>query len=507
MKILFIDPTLSENERCNIGLGYLSGVLLNEGHDVKVINYANNMDWINSNIRDFHPDIIGFSIKSSVPYQAAEIADKMDRGKSYVICGGSHIIIDGYNFMKENPHFDLAACGESEDTILEIINFLNGTKRLEDIKGIVARTSDGELLVTESLGILKDLDRLPMPNYTTFDFYSPFPKLKRFDYFKDSIADYYMITSRGCPYKCTYCNAPQTLGHRWRVRSLDTIISEIRHVKKTYKNVDFINIADDNFTLDKKRAKKILREIIDKNLNIKWKLPNGVRADKLDDELVGLMKESGCVSIMLGVESGSPEVFNRIKKGETIEDVAAAAKLVKKYGIRLVGSFIIGLPYSNYKRDMETVRFAKRLQFDRTIFNLLVPYATTEAYRILVNDLDAKFLHDWRDTPIQFHDRKPFCAFETPDYLEKERILAYMKANLAFYNYDFIRNRYQSKLSPLRLLNLLWIVMRYDTVNLPNHLQRMGILFFRALKRRYRRLFLQAQTGIDDSNIRGDRVG
>lgn len=489
MNILFIDPFLSRESRVNIGLGYLSAILINAGHNVKVINYAQDMNWVNKNVKEMDADIIGLSLKSGVPGQAIEIANNIERKEgSIIICGGPYITVNGEEFVKSNTCFDFAVYGEAEETILEIIDYVKGEKDLRDIRGIIGRNGDG-VFRTEDRGYTQDLDALPFPDYKVFDIYSPGEPDDKRESHSEYVVDYFIISSRGCPYGCIFCNAPTVLGKKWRARSIENVIEEIIHIRDSYTTIERFNLGDDNFTLKKERAKDFCRALIDKGLDITWRLPNGIRADKVDDELVSLMKQSGCESIMFGVETGSPDVFKTINKGEDLEDVEKGVSIVKKHGIKLVGSFIIGLPNSTYERDMESVRFAKRVGIDHAKFHLFAPYIKTKAYEMILNDSNARVLHDLENTPIFFQDGKPFCAIETTDYPKKDRIMAYMKANLAFYNYAFIRDYDMKSLSPVRLKNLIAVIIQYDPENIFKHFFHINKLTFEAVRRRARRYF------------------
>jgi hypothetical protein len=142
-------------------------------------------------------------------------------------------------------------------------------------------------------------------------------------------------------------------------------------------------VLDDNFTLNIERAKKICRELIDRKLKLLWYCHNGIRADRIDQELAVLMKKAGCTSIAFGIESGNPETFDSIKKGEPLSAVVNSVKVAKKAGIKAVGYFIIGLPGETLEKFIETVRFQRSLKLDDYVYNMLIPYPKTEAWDIV----------------------------------------------------------------------------------------------------------------------------
>lgn len=414
MKIVFID-TKGYSDCLNTGLGYLSAALKKKGHEISVIDFNNKKGDEDSRIMATKDaDIIGFSIKSATLKSAVEAAAKTKQinKKALMIAGGPHITIDGYSFMKEHDVFDIAVIGEGESTICEIA----GGKKPEKISGIIFRNGR-KITPNTRKEWIKNLDGLTFPDYDSFDSVG------------GKIGSYPLVTSRGCPYNCTYCSVGDVIGKRWRARSPENIIKELFHAKEHYKSNEF-RILDDDFTLDMNRAKKLCQMMIDEKLGMKWLCPNGIRADRLDAELLELMKESGCYSISLGIESLAPDVFEKINKGESLEDIRNAVRNAKKAGIRVEGFFIIGLPGSTYKKDKQSIKEAKKLKLDAASWGILVPYPGTKVWEWLASNKDARILKDWKEG---FHlGIKPEPVFETKDYTASERLKAYYLANMNF---------------------------------------------------------------------------
>lgn len=473
MNVILLDPHMRKNGG-NVGLGYLSSVLLEKGHRVRVIGADKELDKINQTIKEMDADIIGFSIRSNDTKQISEIAARVKKkSKALLICGGAHITMNGYSFLEENPCFDLGVIGEGEETIVDIIDFIKGEIKIRDIKGIIGR-DNRELFQTEKRIFIKDLDRLPYPAYNVFDIYS------------NGISEYGMITSRGCPYGCTYCNGPNVMGKRWRYRSADNIIEEFIQVKKSYgKKTKWVDIFDDNFTLDLKRAKELCRSLIDKKLDLQWRLPNGIRADKIDDELAALMMEAGCRIVHVGIESGCRDVFDSINKGETLEDIERGVKHLKKHGIKTDASFIIGLPNSNYWRDMKSIDFAKKLKLNITCFHIFFPFKHTKAYDMAYQQKGVRVLRTGNETAAEFWSGKPYSVFDTESYPEKERIKVFMKGNLRFHDYLFTRDFSKSPYAVERLFTLIKIIFQYDPVFIPVHIFRLIKKFITSVGRRF----------------------
>lgn len=321
----------------NTGIGYLAAYLKRyfDATEVKVFDFNNNgrdMDARISEISAF--DVIGFSMKSFTRESALKIARRVKTDKNILIAGGPHITLDGVNFLKENSIFDYGVSGEGELTLQLLLQAIADKKEVSGIKGLVYR-SGKNVVSTGQSARGKELDTLPYPDYTAFDSLDD-----------GRILNYPLVTSRGCPYLCTYCCVKDVMGKQWFARSVDNIMGELTQAKELYGFESF-NIQDDNFSLDVERAKAFCDTMIEKDLKMTWSCPNGIRADKLDDELMGKMHRAGCFAVAMGIESGVEEEFNAIKKGEELSDIVNAVELAKKNKIWVFGNFIIGLPHSN----------------------------------------------------------------------------------------------------------------------------------------------------------------
>ncbi len=416
IKLVLIDPK-GVWEGLNNGLAYIAASVRN-GHSVRVIDFVNkpkgNLSERLQIARD--ADFIGVSVKSFTMIESVMIAAKAREinPEAKIIAGGPHIIVDGINFMKDNQVFDFAVSGEAEVTFKEILS-----KRAEDVPGVIYRTGN-ELKQNPNREWITNLDSLTFPCYDDFDSVSVNGKIH-------PIENWPLVTSRGCPYSCTYCNVGRVIGKKFRARSAKNIIEELKYAKKKYGNREF-KVLDDNFTLQMDRAKDICQLLVEEKLGMKWSCPNGIRADRLDEELCRLMKESGCYSISIGVESGDTAVFDRIKKGEKLSGIERGIRTAQAAGIKVHGFFIIGLPGSTYKADMRSVAFAKRLGISAS-WGILVPYPGTEVWEQINADKNARILRDWKEG---FHiGARPKPVFDTKDYTAEERVQAYYKANLS----------------------------------------------------------------------------
>ncbi|MFB3905300.1 MAG: radical SAM protein [Acidobacteriota bacterium] len=410
MRIVLVDPP-GVRRGLNTGYGYLCAALKKEGHIVEVIDFANRPGEAKKRMQQARgSDLIGFSIKSSTLNKTLQLA-RMTHGER-LIAGGPHIALDGKRFMEENPQFDLCVMGEGEEAVVSIA-------RGDDYRAI-----DGTLFRDNSRVTgtgcrrwIENLDDLPFPEYSCFDSVRE----------KRTIQNYPIVTSRGCPYRCTFCSVPQVTGRRWRARSPENVVAELLQAKDRYGSREF-KVLDDNFTLDVARAKDICRLLLGKRTDMTWSCANGIRADRVDEELLGLMRASGCESISIGIESADPAVLSQTRKGEELEHIRRTVELARKKGIRVQGFFIIGLTGSTYESDKRSLEFAKAVGLDEASWGLLVPYPGTELWDQFRSDRSVRFLRDWKEG---FHlGANPKPVFETRDYPAWKKLKAYYLFNL-----------------------------------------------------------------------------
>ena len=364
----------------------------------------------------------------------------------------------GKNFMRETPAFDFAFQGEAEQSLPF---FINGMPR-DKIPGLISRNE----AINNKSERVEELDSLPFPAYEQFDSVS------------EHISNYPLVTSRGCPYNCTFCCVKKVIGRKWIARSVPNIIEELLYVKKNF-GVGFFNIQDDNFSMDINRAKEFCETLLKKNFTFTWSCPNGVRADRLDEELLKLMKRAGCHAFAIGIESSNEEEFNSIKKGETFEQVTWAAQKAREIGMEIYGNFIIGLPHSTLDSVRQSVTFAKEKQFNSAIFNLLVPFPGTEIYEWVRKE--GKLLMPWQEAYMQGAGR-PKIVFETPEFSKEEREKVYFEANVAMHNYFSLVDEGDSLLK--NILKVIAGIWTYDRKNVVRHI----VWFIKNLPRVFRRL-------------------
>jgi len=448
MKVRFIVPK-GIHRGFSPGLAYVSTFLKNNNNidDIKIIDINNRLDNTEKRFKEcFDADLVGFTVLSM---HSREIAQMIQQIKSHnpdvkIVVGGPHINVAGEEFLT-NSKSDVGVLGEGEITLSKFVKNWNF-----NTKGLIYK-DDGEVKNTGKSERIKDLDKLPFPEYELFDS------------FTGKISRYSIVSSRGCPFSCSFCSINFTMGRKWIGRSPESIIKEIQHAKEKYKPLSF-NFNDDNLLIDRKRAVKIFESIIDEHLNIKFGVFSGVRADLCDEEIVALMKDAGCDGVAIGMESGSPEVFKGINKKETHEDIEEAVRLFKKYNILVEGNFIIGLPNSTLKEERESIKFAKNLKIDSAIFGLLLPFPGTEVINWV--NKHGTWLADWRECFPQ--GINPKVLFETPEFSKDERLKAYYEANIKLHNYFAFMDEHKPISS--NIFNIAKTIINHDISGIPSHI-------------------------------------
>jgi magnesium-protoporphyrin IX monomethyl ester (oxidative) cyclase len=338
-------------------------------------------------VRQWSPDIVGITVRfsgwSKTAYEIASAVKDIDKN-IITILDGQHPSARPEDCLT-HPNIDFVVIGEPEHTILELVGALEeGTMQgLKKIKGIAFNES-GERVVTPPRPAIQDLDSLPFPARHLLPMDAYFAAVKE-NPLRGEISKPWatMITSRGCPYSCVFCTVHIVMGKKWRARSPQNVVDEIEQLVQTYhiKQIDF---DDNNMALDKKRMESICDLIVERGLDIEWFVPNGVRADTLDENLLTKMRRSGCKKIRIAPESGVQRVVNQIvKKDLNLKDVEKAVVSSKKVGIKVGCFFVIGLIGETKEDIKESINYAYKLRqlgADRFYFSVAMPVYGTELY-------------------------------------------------------------------------------------------------------------------------------
>jgi len=467
MRILFINPwqkSLFGDEKAkpghpHLGLAYLIAVLKQHGiTDIKVFDQGleNDDGVLFKELDSQKPDIICVTSFSYCIDYAKKIIDAIKKNTDIpIIIGGAHVSAVMEKVLDETQA-DFAMYGESEKSFLVFIEELLGEKRFDHVPNLIRRDKNGDLHVNAPAPYIEDLDSLPFPDYDAFDF-------ERYSYATAKVLP--IITSRGCPYRCNYCSVRLSMGRGFRPRSPENVITEMEHWISKY-GIKRFEFNDDCFSLQMDRAEKICDLLIEKKLNITYEMYNGLRADRVSAKLLKKMKDSGCVFISYGCESGNQEVINNMGKSLKLEKVREALELTNKAGIRNSVNFIFGHKGETYKNALETLEFAKSLKTNFLNFYNVVPYPGTELYNWMKQN--AKQLIPDEDYLSSIGSRDVDPVFETKEFIREQRIQVFLKGNalyektvlqfrfgkfIGFVAYLISRNRVLFKLGRIIALN------------------------------------------------------
>jgi magnesium-protoporphyrin IX monomethyl ester (oxidative) cyclase len=386
MKALLINPPQtfypgSEPPAGNLPLGllYIAAVLDKAGYKAEILDaFITESSFrkigdvtevgmpygrIAEEIRRIKPDIVGitnpFTSQVENAIRVANIVKDIDPSILTVV-GGPHVTAVPVEFLEEAKNVDIAVVGEGEYTMLDIVRFFEGCKKTSQVPGIAYR-KDEKVVLNSPRPFIKNLDELPYPAYHLVDMEQYLnPKKIEYRSFKDRAIS--MVTSRGCPFNCSFCAVHLHMGKMFRAHSVDYVVGHIEHVVNKYR-VKTIFFEDDNLTLDLRRFEAICDKIIEKGIKINWETPNGVRPDYLTLSLLKKMKKSGCQSVFFGIESGDQFVLdNIIDKSLKLNDVIKVAKMCKEIELKTGAFYIIGFPGEKKENMMKTVDLALRLK-------------------------------------------------------------------------------------------------------------------------------------------------
>ncbi|MBU1998866.1 MAG: radical SAM protein [Candidatus Omnitrophota bacterium] len=384
-KILLIAPNNPQTTRFQmltagitmpLGLGYLASYLKAAGFDVSILdNSVENLSVkeVIARLSEYNPDIVGLSALTYAVPNALRLAKvvKEFNPSITVIMGGGHATALAEDLLRDKS-VDVVVRGEGENTLLELVICLSNGNDLSGVNGIVYRKSN-ENIVNPCRELIQDLDSIPFPAYELLPVKKYFLPSSRC---RTNRTLGSIVTSRGCVFRCSFCSRG-VFGDEVRFRSPENVIEEIQLLVNRYKIGELI-FWDDNFALDRERALKICKLMLEKKLNIVWSCNN--RISLFSEEICRAFSEAGCRTINFGVESGSQAIRKQINKDFSSQDIFHAVRLCRKYKLAVSCSFIFGLPGEGMKEALETLKLAIELNPDYAIFCILVPMPGSELF-------------------------------------------------------------------------------------------------------------------------------
>lgn len=402
-KVILVNPSLTKEKQFGesakytshtlppLGLCYLAAVLREKDFDVKLLDAPGlflSMGETVDEIVKLKPDYVCISATIISIYPAVDLVNELKKKiNAKIILGGPHVSAVPEETMKRFPEFEVAILGEGELTLLELIETFEKKGDLGKVDGLIFKKDD-KLIKTKPRELIKDLDTLPLPAYDLL------PKLA--ENYRPSKLTYHrlpstsVITSRGCPFQCIFCDR-SVFGNKWRFHGADYIIKLIKWLHDDFGIIDFY-FTDDHFTVNKERLKKICNVIIDSKLDITWSTIG--RLDSVDSEMLELMKRAGCKQIAYGIESGSQEVLDFIKKKLTIDQIKKGIKLTKDVGLEAKGLFMVGAPIETKETLEQTMNLIKEIKLDYVSMSAFTPIPGSEIYKDATKY--GEFDDDWK---------------------------------------------------------------------------------------------------------------
>ena len=411
MKTLFIveSPVKKENyvnTMPPLGVLYMSSYLTSKGIENDVVDC--NVDKLDKDINEY--DLIAMSVNcgniTNTIRTARRIKKEFDKE---IIIGGAQATSNPKFFLKQQ-FIDGVVKGEGEITLYEYI------KNRDVVDGLYLK-KDGKIFYRKDREWNKDLDKLPFPALDKIN-------LKKYNVpIKKKKPASTIVTSRGCPYQCIFCFHPN--GYTWRARSAENVVKEIEWQINEF-GIKEICIQDDNISLDLNRAKKIFDLVKEKEIDILFQLYNGIRVDKIDEELLMKMKKSGMWLMNISPELGYDEGLRKIKKNFTLETVKRSMKMSKDFGFFTYSNYMIGFPWEGKEEIEKTINFAVELDADMNQFARVLAFPNTELYEMVGLEGDME-----EDSGLFFSDEKynisKLSTEELNDYIKKAYRKCYFK--------------------------------------------------------------------------------
>jgi len=447
MRVALINPRfrlpIDTRTTPHLGLAYLAAVSERRGDEVVIFDCDVEEKSIAEFVQEFKPHIVGITANTPQVKQAWRTArDIREVYDCPIVLGGPHVSVLPEESC-EKPYIDIIVRGEGEEGWIEVCSrletflqensvysteaFMHTENQVfDDCPGITYKTSDGQIHNNPDRTPIADLDSLPWPAYHLF-------KMKHYTNLQpatdaiDGARSFSIMTSRGCPYRCTFCSQ-SIMPIKWRSRSPENVLAEWRHLVEDF-GAQEIGILDDSANIRVKRLEELAHMVIENNLNhVPWIFVNGIRANLASKELLSLLKEAGLKRTAFGVETGDLEIMKSIDKKIDMDTIRQAFQNAKEIDLETIGFFIIGLPGDTRETMQRTIDFAIELDPMIANFSMMTPYPGTKVYEMVKRQ--GRFLiNDWEDY-VFFEQQARYEMGEMTAELVEEM---YRKAYRQFY--------------------------------------------------------------------------
>lgn len=419
MKILAIAPVSFLNV-FPVGLSYIVAVLKKNGFAVECMTYSSEMK-IPSEGYDF---VATGGLACHFKQIEHIIALSKSEGIATILGGG--IVTSEPEFIARYFKMDYAVIGEGEETIIELLHCLEQKGNLESVPGLGFFRGE-QFVLTDKRKPIRELDRLPYPDYDAFSYSEFIEKQKpssifHLDYF-DHPRNYPILGSRSCPFQCTFCYHP--LGQIYRQRSIDSIIEELRIAIPKYK-INFIDLYDELFSHNIKRLQEFCDRIKELRQEFSWEIRWGcsLRVDKLNNDIYQSLIDSGCLGVSLGLESYSKKILVSMKKRIKPEDIHKCIHDILELPLALQGNFILGDPEETLETLLETLNFWKEHKNAGIMLVHLLPFPNSKIYQ---HFLQKNIIND----KIDYYKNRMYEFFNMTNMSEED--FSFMKTCLWLY--------------------------------------------------------------------------
>lgn len=404
----------------NLSLLYAAGTLEEAGADVLFVDAMAEgltLDQTVARLERFDPAFVCYTVTTYLFYQTLRWMEAIKQAfPRPVIVGGVHMSIYPAETMT-HPVIDYAVTGEAEMSLVPLIRAVLDRTPLERVDGIAYRDPEGQVAVTRNAATLSDVDQAPFPARHLVDnslYYSFISQYRNFSA---------LITSRGCPYKCIFCEQGQKT---FRGRTALNVVDEMEVGHKEYGILEY-DVFDSSFTINRHRVHDVCDEILKRKLKLVWSVRT--RADCVDRDLLRHMAKAGCVRIYYGIESGNEAILRTLLKESDLEQIKYVVKETKKAGINTFGYFMVGNPGETRETVEQTIRFAQDLDLDYAQFSKVTPMPATELYAMFLKETGRDFWREYiLDEGVDQHIPRPGNAMSEQEVQELTR-----QAYLRFY--------------------------------------------------------------------------
>lgn len=388
MKIALVSPTNKLQYKAlwpDLGLGYLTTALKRANHDVRVIDldlevYLGNMTYEGAikAVAELDVDVVGFKILNlDIPFvREATAAIKARNPKIITIAGGPGTLLK-YFLFNHVPHLDYGFLGEAELSLPLFLERLGEPSEYERIPGLIWR--DQDLVCMNEPKRIWDLDSV-----APVDWEALAPTRYPLDFTGEQ--RFPIMVTRGCPFRCRYCQSRVLHGPLVRSRSMDSIIDELRYLKKKF-NPPIFHVTDDNLTVVPRISVEFPQRLIESGLDFKWRVINGIRLDTLTKDIIRLFEQSGCYYLYVALESGSQRVLDLMDRQTNLQVMIDSVHKVHDYSnIKMLGYVMLGFPGETVDEAKASCRLLLRLPLERGAFFTFTPLPDTPVFYDLLKD-------------------------------------------------------------------------------------------------------------------------